>query len=171
MWTENQQWAFEEIKRRLLTGTACAFPDFDKTFILKTDASDSAIGCVLAQRDERSREQMVACASRKLSTGEKRWATYDKEYVAIVWSVRHFSHYLKFRSFIVYTDHRPLLGCRSIDDEKDATGRRVRWSIEFASYNIDLRHKDGKKNGDADALSRCAHADEPKEEEIKQKQD
>ena len=165
VWTENQQWAFEEIKRRLLTGTACAFPDFDKTFILKTDASDSAIGCVLAQRDERSREQMVACASRKLSTGEKRWATYDKEYVAIVWSVRHFSHYLKFRSFIVYTDHRPLLGCRSIDDEKDATGRRVRWSIELASYNIDLRHKDGKKNGDADALSRCAHADEPEEEE------
>ena len=160
IWGAPQQKAYEDLKGLLLKGTACAFPDFKEDFFLKTDASETTVGAVLAQKDERNRERMVACASQKLNTTERKWSTYDREFWAIVWGVCQFSHYLRFRPFVCYTDHRPLLSCRSVDTDKDATGRRTRWAIELASYEMDLRHKEGRRNADADALSRAPHPDE-----------
>ena len=161
-WSDAQQKSYEALKSMLLEGTACAFPDFKRDFILKTDASDTTVGCVLSQRDERNCEQMVACASQKLTRQQAAWCTYDKEFWALVWATRQFSHYLRYRKFLCFTDHRPLLSCRTLNDEKDATGRRTRWAIELASYEMDLRHKEGKKNSDADALSRAPHPDGPR---------
>ena len=148
------------MKRLLLMGTACSFPDFERDFILKTDASDTTVGAVLSQRDDRNQDVMVACASQKLNESERRWATYDKEFWGVVWGIRQFSHYLRYRKFILYTDHQPLLSCRSVDTSKDANGKRTRWSLELASYEMDIRHKKGKANSDADALSRAPHADD-----------
>ena len=165
IWGEPQQKSYETLKSMLLEGTACAFPDFKKEFILKTDASDTTVGAVLCQRDDRGCEKMIACASQKLTAPQQKWCTYDKEYWALIWAIRQYNHYLRYRKFTCYTDHRPLLSCRNINDEKDATGRRTRWSIEIASYEVDLRHKEGKKNADADALSRAPHPDEPNEVE------
>ena len=34
-WSTDEQTSFETLKDKLLNGTACAFPDFDKLFILK----------------------------------------------------------------------------------------------------------------------------------------
>ena len=164
-WEQPQQEAFDKLKQLLLEGTACAFPDFEKEFILKTDASDTTVGAVLSQRDERNHDLMVACASQKLNAGEKRWCTYDKEFWGVVWGVRQFAHYLRYRRFILYTDHQPLLSCQSVDTSKDANGKRTRWSLELASYDIDIRHKKGKANSDADALSRAPHADEAEPQE------
>ena len=158
-WGAPQQEAFDELKRLLLMGTACSFPDFEKEFILKTDASDTTVGAVLSQRDDRNHDVLVACASQKLGEGERKWATYDKEFWGVVWGIRQFSHYLRYRKFILYTDHQPLLSCQSVDTAKDANGKRTRWSLELASYEIDIRHKKGKANSDADALSRAPHAD------------
>ena len=43
-WTQACQEAFAELKRRLTSAPILAFPDFNKPFILDTDASDSGIG-------------------------------------------------------------------------------------------------------------------------------
>ena len=160
VWGKAQQEAFDELKRLLLMGTACSFPDFERDFILKTDASDTTVGAVLSQRDDRNQDVMVACASQKLNESERRWATYDKEFWGVVWGIRQFSHYLRYRKFILYTDHQPLLSCQSVDTSKDANGKRTRWSLELASYEMDIKYKKGKANSDADALSRAPHADE-----------
>lgn len=63
-----------------------AFPDFTVPFSLYTDASGSAIGAVLAQR-QGNQEKMVAYASHVLTKAERKWSTYDRELWAIVWAV------------------------------------------------------------------------------------
>jgi hypothetical protein len=59
----------------------------------------------------------------------------------MVWAVRQFSHYLRFRKFTLITDHQPLLSCLSVDTKKDATGKRTRWSLELNSYEFELKHE------------------------------
>ena len=162
-WTEKQQNAFETLKEKLLSGTACAYPDFEKPYILKCDSSNSCVGAVLTQKDDRNKECMIACASQKLNSVEVRWAAIDKEFFAIIWGVRQYNHYLRFSKFFIYTDHRPLLSCLNVNTQNDATGKRTRWSLELQSYDFELLYKKGKHNVDADALSRHPNPDPPQE--------
>ena len=48
-WSANCQSAFEELKTRLVEALVLSFPDFEKSFILETDASMKGLGSVLSQ--------------------------------------------------------------------------------------------------------------------------
>ena len=161
VWTAECDKSFDDLKRELLEGSATSFPDFDKEFYVKPDASKTTVGALLTQKDERGKEVMIAAASQRLNAAESAWAPYDREMYGIVWAVRSFSHYLRFRPFVIYTDHKPLLTCVNIDPKKDATGKRTRWALEWSTYEFSIKHKSGKRHGDADALSRAEHADAP----------
>ena len=67
VWSEKRQKAFEEIKKRMMMASIVAYPDFEKPFILYTDASGEGIGAVLHQKDNQGKECIIACASRALN--------------------------------------------------------------------------------------------------------
>lgn len=46
------QIAFETLKRKLTSVPILAYPNMNKPFILTTDASNSAIGFILSQKDK-----------------------------------------------------------------------------------------------------------------------
>ncbi len=71
---------------------------------------------------------VIAYASKTLEPREQKWSTYDRELWAIVWSIRHFRHYLQCTEFLIVTDHKPLVGLRKIPLDQDPTGRRGRWA-------------------------------------------
>lgn len=48
-WTSECEKAFEELKNALLSCAVLAHPDFDRPFILSTDASTDGLGAVLSQ--------------------------------------------------------------------------------------------------------------------------
>ena len=50
VWTNVHQQAFEELRRILVSDQVMNYPDFSKPFIVKSDASISAIGYVLTQQ-------------------------------------------------------------------------------------------------------------------------
>ena len=52
VWNEKRQKAFDEIKKRMTMAPIVAHPDFEKPFILYTDASEEGIGVVLHQKDD-----------------------------------------------------------------------------------------------------------------------
>ena len=164
-WGEAEQKAFDELKFKLLEGTATQFPDFTKRFYLKTDGSGTTVGAVLSQRDVRNKDVLVSCASQKLNSLQSSWAAFDKEFYALIWGVRTYSHYLRFAKFTIVTDSKPLLSAVNMNTKNDGNGKRMRWSIELSSYNYDIVYKKGKWHSDADALSRCPHADPPQKEE------
>ena len=51
-WTEEMQKAFEMLKEALTTAPVLVYPDYQKPFIVSTDASSIAVGAVLSQRDK-----------------------------------------------------------------------------------------------------------------------
>lgn len=58
--------------------------------------------------------------------------------------------------FVIYTDHKPLLGMFKPDRAIPtmAAARIQRWALILAGYEYEILYKEGKKNGNADCLSR-----------------
>jgi hypothetical protein len=48
-WNKRCQDAFDKLKNLLMSAPVLAYPNFEKAFILHTDASDIDIGAVLSQ--------------------------------------------------------------------------------------------------------------------------
>ncbi|KAL0151982.1 hypothetical protein M9458_052700 [Cirrhinus mrigala] len=153
VWTTAYDQSFTHLKNVLSSEPVVILPDFSVPFKIYTDASNLAVGAVLAQ-NRNEREHVVACASRALNSTQKRSPTFDRELWAIVWAVREFKHYIGLASFTIITDHRPLLALRKMSIDDDPTGRRPRWILELDPLNWVIVHKDGHQHKNADALSR-----------------
>jgi len=52
IWNDKRQKAFDDIKKRMTMAPIVAHPDFEKPFILYTDAFREGIGAVLHQKDD-----------------------------------------------------------------------------------------------------------------------
>ncbi|GBC41197.2 enzymatic polyprotein, putative [Rhizophagus irregularis DAOM 181602=DAOM 197198] len=121
---ERQQEAFEELKIRLMEKPVLDYPNFEKEFILITDASGERLGAVLSQKNEENKEFVIAYASRSLVGAEKNYAITELECLAIFWGIKYFHKFLAGRKFTVITDHSALKG---LMNAKVPTGRRARW--------------------------------------------
>ena len=70
-----------------------ANPDFSRPFILQADASEFGVGAVLSQVDAERYDHPVAYFSGKLLPREQRYATVEKECLAIKLGVEAFQVY------------------------------------------------------------------------------
>ena len=69
-------------------------PDFERQFIVTTDASDVAIGEILEQ-DFGSGLQPIAFSSRKLNATKIRYSAYETELLRIMWTIGQWKHYFQ----------------------------------------------------------------------------
>ena len=139
--------SFEIIKQILISPEILQFPDFEKEFILRTDASGFALGAVLSNHDDKP----VAYGSKTLNPAERNYSTIEKELLAIVWAVKHYRPYLFGRHFKILTDHRPLVYLFSL---KEPASRLIKFRLILEEYNFTVEYSPGKENCTADALSR-----------------
>lgn len=143
--------AFQKLKDALTSPPVLIYPDLNKAFILTTDASNTAIGYILGQRDSRNREHVIAYGGRSLNDAERKLGIPELECLAVLEGIKHFHVYLANNRFQVYTDHRALTWLSNI---KQATGRLARWSVLLQGYNFEICYRKGEKNKNADSLSR-----------------
>jgi hypothetical protein len=155
-WTEKQQTAFDYLKERLIKSPILTYPDFEQPFIIHTDASGTGLGAVLSQIREDGKEHVVAYASRSLNKAECNYPITDQECLAIVWAIKHFQHYLGLKPFTIVTDHSAL---KWLKTSKIPRGRRARWVMDLQQYDFNIKHRAGKANANADALSRMFEED------------
>jgi len=150
-WTELCERAFCKLKELLCIQPVLRSPDFSKEFIVQTDASDRGIGAVLSQRDEDGTDRPIAYYSKKLLPREERYATIEKECLAIKLAVQAFRVYLLGRPFRIHTDHRAL---QWLDKLRESNARLLRWSLFLQSFQFVVEHRTGRDNANTDALSR-----------------
>ena len=76
-WTGDCEFVFQRLKDLLSSAPVLRAPDFTKTFIVQTDASDRGVGAVLSQRYEED-DQPVAFFSRKLLPRQERYSLWKR---------------------------------------------------------------------------------------------
>lgn len=154
-WTQQCQEAMDILKLKLISAPVLAYPDFERPFILETDASIQGLGVVLSQVREDGRSHPVAYASRALSPSEKNYGITDLETLAVVWSVGHFQSYLYGHDVTIYTDHSAV---KAVLTNPQSSGKHARWWIKVHASGIksvNVVYRPGKENANADALSRA----------------
>jgi len=149
-WNTKQEESFENLKKKLCTTPVLAYPDFEKEFLLYTDASGFALGAVLSQKDENDKEHVIYYASKSLNQAEQNYSATELECYAVVWAIEKFRHYLEGKRFKVITDHYALKWLHT----NALKGRRARWMIKLQPYDYEVIYKEGRKHKNADALSR-----------------
>lgn len=150
-WTNEAQTSFETLKKCLSKPPILIHPDFQKDFVLSTDASNNALGGMLGQKDNEGIIRPIAYFSKKLNNTQKRYTILEKELMAIVCGVATFKHYLYGRHFIIKCDNKALTEMSHLE----SPGNRVtRWFAFLADYNYSFDHIPSSENIVADALSR-----------------
>ncbi|CAM5178835.1 unnamed protein product [Eretmochelys imbricata] len=151
VWTEQCQEAFRALKEALVSGPVLANPDFDKPFVVFTDTSDTGLGAVLMQEDEKGERHPITYLSEKLLPREQHYTAIERECLAMVWALKKLEPYLFGQHFTVYTNHPPLTWLHQM---KGANAKLLRWSLLLQDYDMDVVHVKGSANLIADALSR-----------------
>jgi hypothetical protein len=115
------------MKRIISREVLLSYPDFSKTFVIHTDASNTQLGAVISQ-DNRP----IAFYSRKLNLAQTRYTTTERELLAIVETLKEFRNILLGQRIQIHTDHRNLTY------KNFNTERVLRWRLILEEFGPEL---------------------------------
>ena len=163
-WTDQQEKAFKESKKLLLSSQLLIHFDPIQEIRLACDASAYGIGAVLSHRMPDGSEKPVGFVSRTLSDTERKYSQIEKEALACVFGVKRFHTYLFGHHFTLQTDHKPLktLFNETKEIPTQASGRIRRWALTLSAYEYTIACRTTGQHANADAMSRLPLPETPK---------
>ncbi|UYV72720.1 hypothetical protein LAZ67_10000403 [Cordylochernes scorpioides] len=150
-WTSDTLEAFQNIKNALAEKTLLNYPQPNSTLSLLVDASNVAVGGVLQQLNDTAWEP-ISFFSKKLSPAETKYSAFDRELLTAFLSVNHFSYFLDGKTFMLFTDHKPLT--YAFTSKSERSPRQERHLNYLSQFSMDIRYVKGSENIVADTLSR-----------------
>ena len=160
VWNDESDRALEGMKQALISAVGLHLLDPDRGFILRTDASNYAVGAVLEQVLDDGRQLPMAFWSRILAEGQRRtWTPREKEAYAIVMALRKWAGYIAHHPVTVCTDHQSLQAWHKehVDTPSGPASRRARWHETFAKFDLTVVYVPGKDYTSVDCPSRWAY--------------
>lgn len=128
-----------------------ALRDFNKDFVVETDACDVGIGAVLTQDGH-----PIAYRSKALSPKHQILSTYEKEFLAVLLALEKWRGYLLDRHFKIKTDHFSL---KYLLDQRQSTPIQTKWLPKLLGFDYVISYKKGNDNLAVDALSRVKNGE------------
>ena len=104
-WKEEQERAFQLLKKMLLVAPILQPPDCSLAFHIFVDASHIAIGAVLMQEKVKGWFRPIYYASRVLTIAEQNYIVTEKEAFGMIFALKKFRHYLLANKVIFHVDH------------------------------------------------------------------
>ena len=159
-WGQEEENAFQELKQSLIEPPTLRYPDYNADWIIDCDASSVAVGSVLGQVQNVNgvdTEVAIAYDSRALTDAQRKWSVIERETYAVIVALKKYEPYIFGRRILVRTDHKPI---ETMLNVKDPTGRRGRWALYLQDLDAEIQYRPGKKNQNADFLSRIPLTEE-----------
>ena len=156
VWSERMRRDFATLKRAIVNSPMLVYPDFERRFVIATDASNSGCGGVLYQpRDdslEMTADGIVAICSHKWNDTQRNYSAYKKELFGLVYCLRKFNEYIWGRTdTVVFTDHKPLT---YLFTQPELPAPLQQFIDHILDYTFELHYRPGLLNVLPDALSR-----------------
>ena len=101
---------------------------------VSADASSYGLGAVLRQKQNDGSWKPVAYISQSMTATEQRYTQIEKEALALTWACERLSQYLLGSTFILETDHKPLIPfllTKNLDLSIRVQRFRLRGSVEY----------------------------------------
>lgn len=143
--------AFDKLKQALLSAPILQTPNWEKPFLVFTDALEEGVGATLAQLDKEGYDHPIHYASRQLTLAEMNYTVSEQEDLGVVFALKKFRHYLLGIKATVVMDHQALI---YLLNKPNATGRIARWIILLQEFDLKIVLRAGTKHGHVDFLSR-----------------
>ena len=144
--------AYEDLKMMCMSAPILAFADFEKPFMLETNASKEGLGAVLSQKQGDGCYHPIVFANCALHIGEKNYHSSKLKFLALKWAItEQFREYLQYGHFTIRTDNNPLTYIL-MTPNLDAIGHR--WVAALAGFDMSIEYLRGTDNKVAKALSR-----------------
>ena len=147
-WKRDYRAAFERLKDKLGETQELFYPDYSLLWILRWDASDTAVGGVLFQMCPTPtglHPQPIMFFSHKFSARACFWHIFEKECFAGHHCLKKSEHLLRGHRFLMETDAKNLEAM-----EKCPFHKVIRMCNYYKSFNAKLRHISRKVNHVAD---------------------
>jgi len=136
------------LKEKLVQALVLRGPNWSLPFCISSDASDTAIGATLGQEEDKQ-SYAIYFISKNLSPTELNYTVTEKEFLAVIFSINKFKHYITGYGVFVHTDHYAK---RYLMNKPLTSGRVTRWLLLLHEFNITIVDRLGKSNVVADYL-------------------
>ncbi|KAM3402096.1 hypothetical protein ACQJBY_006196 [Aegilops geniculata] len=150
--TAETQTTFDLVKQGLVSAPVLRLPDFNKQFVIDTDACDYGVGAILQQEGH-----PIAYMSKPLAPKNRGLSTYEKECLAILMAVEQWRPYLHTDEFLIRTNQRSLV---HLDDQRLSTVWQQKAFTKLLGLRYKICYRPGTTNSVVDALSRRIHPEE-----------
>lgn len=141
--------AFLSLKTKVINcTTAQGFFNIEDETFLYTDASPSAVGAVLVQRDAQGTHRIISFASKALTPTERKYPQTQREALAVVWATERFHYYLLGKTFTIRTDAKGMkyIFDRDAKEPKSFIRRAEGWALRLSAFDYEIEFVEGDKN-------------------------
>lgn len=148
---ENCKRAFIALRDKLMSAPILALYNPSRETELHCDASSEGFGGILLQKQADGKLHPIAYFSKRTTSAESRYHSFELETLAIIYSLRKFRIYLEGIPFRIVTD------CNSLAmtlNRKSINAKIARWALELENYHYTIQHRSGRLMSHVDALSR-----------------
>ena len=136
------------MKQLVTQAPVLAYYSPDKELVIQCDASSLGLSAVLMQEG-----RPLAYASRALTDPETRYATIEKEMLAIVFALEKWHQYVYGRHVVIKKDHKPLESIAKKPLDR-APKRPQGMLLRSVAYDIYVQYTPGHTQLLADMMSR-----------------
>ncbi|XP_019189147.1 PREDICTED: uncharacterized protein LOC109183499 [Ipomoea nil] len=133
MWDEACKNAFESIKSYLMKPPVLTAPVHGRPLILYISAQDSSMGALLAQENDKGKENALYYLSRMMTPNELKYSPIEKLCLALVFSIKKLKHYFEAHTIRLVSKANPV---KYVMAKVVLSDRLARWYLLFQQFEI-----------------------------------
>lgn len=129
--------AFRALQEALAFSPILVHSDFDKQFVLFTDASDVTVGDFFAQINNNKVNYHIFYYSKTLSKAKRNYIVTKRECLVVLLAIKHFLIFLYGTHFRIIIENFSLCWLQQM---KNSDGRLSKWAFKIQHHNFSIVH-------------------------------
>jgi hypothetical protein len=134
-WTDDVENDFVKIKKAISSAPVLVKLNFEKDFVIYTNATEEAIFAILLQNDDQNNEKHVAYMSQILSDDEIKYSYIEKHAFSLVKAIEKFLHFILGKHTQVKV---PLPAVKFLLSQTYLSGKLAHWLAKIQEHDLTI---------------------------------